>query len=1034
MNRTIHVLVFLTVLLSLSACDIEQGIDMIAQPSAATAEQAAARLPTSTVRPLALASATRASRVMVTITSTPPPSKTPSPTTIPTATNTSTSTATARPTSTPTPTFTPSPTSTPTPPSPAAILGLANFQREAAASYHFELVRETQNNAGETDTMTLKADYQQPHAVSGRQTEVRGKEIDHSSIVAFDKQYYEMVPRSRQWTFSPAVSGEAATADLAYLWQKPFLPQDYKALALDGISERDDRHLYLISGLLPGELLAPYGIEVAGDILVEHRIGVEDGRYQYSSLIYNTVDPQTGDRLRVNEHISFSEYDEAVEIDIPDVLFDFQEAADDRLGIRFLLPADWTVEASGETGCTGGSCLGIRLSRQRPGGAHSAITLTALRPASQAFMEKSMEKPDYEDSQVGLFPARLREGTTSLDGLIYLQPDQALQLSAQWQDHPEEEVVVQYIVDSIKPVTTAPPEGFQTVDLPGWATLALPEDWHFMASDLPGTLMISSKEADDIADLDEDDALLNIYEGFIEDLPAVDIIIEELLPLMPDEWRMVGEPEPLTINGQEAATVTHRDEYGFTEQLTLIKAKDASRSLVIHANAMESSLSDYEPIFETVRSSAQLYARGDAPEVWPYAAFPEDYTFFADTEEGYYLGYPLTWQLAEEDEVIVLVPGDREAPTAAEFQLGSVYIYPPSSPLGDPEPTEEWLTASARMDALWQWAGSPTISETMLVSDPNSFRLSGHDHTASFFVARDTSVGEEPIYGFLGLVTDGFSTVKMVAWFDDPYTYRQEWQDIFNSISVTAAADLDRESATPLTAGQMQTGTMSSDKPQLFSFNAGSGERFALLSRIYTPEEDGKRDDFDLMEIALYDPQNQSIGYSGMVSPLESELLLFMAESTGEHVLSVSPFVTESPATFNLQLLPIAEGEPGVIGIKQGDLYDDCQEYGFADLESQKIAIIAQPLGYYHYEVGLHLKVFDGSRQLLWEEVAYNIEEDQHENYEVELVGDWQIYNYAGLPIAADLATPEDGRLIVQICEPGLHPVDFELIILALPE
>jgi hypothetical protein len=79
------------------------------------------------------------------------------------------------------------------------------------------------------------------------------------------------------------------------------------------------------------------------------------------------------------------------------------------------------------------------------------------------------------------------------------------------------------------------------------------------------------------------------------------------------------------------------------------------------------------------------------------------------------------------------------------------------------------------------------------------------------------------------------------------------------------------------------------------------------------------------------------------------------------------------------------------------------------------------------------LKVFNGSRQLLQEEVAYN-KEDLPENYEVEQIGDWQIYTYAGLPIVTDLATPQDGRLIVQICEPGLQPVDYELIILALPE
>jgi hypothetical protein len=456
---------------------------------------------------------------------------------------------------------------------------------------------------------------------------------------------------------------------------------------------------------------------------------------------------------------------------------------------------------------------------------------------------------------------------------------------------------------------------------------------------------------------------------------------------------------------------------------------------LVHYYVFEPYQADFEDVLETMRDSVQVYARNDMPTIWPGKAPGDEFAFYGDPEEGYYLSYPMNWQIVEDDGVITFVPPGEDEPAASELQLGAITVYPPSSSLGEPDPGGEMITAAERMDALWQWAASPPIKNMMLASNGSSFRLLGKDHASGFFVATDASRGDQPLYGFLGLITNGFSTVKMVSWFDDPYTHRQEWLDVFDSIGLTQTANLARDEAVPLSAGEQHTAVLDSNKQQLFAFEAAVGDKFALLAQMDASEEALEGAGQDLLEIVVYDAQNQLLGYSQMVWPREPELLLFTAESSGEHILVVTPLVAETSPALTLHLLPVAAGEESVIDVKHGDLYDTCQEFGYAGLEnkSDQIAVFAQTLGYAHHDVGLRLKVFNGSRQLLQEEVAYN-KEDLPENYEVEQIGDWQIYTYAGLPIVTDLATPQDGRLIVQICEPGLQPVDYELIILALPE
>jgi hypothetical protein len=343
------------------------------------------------------------------------------------------------------------------------------------------------------------------------------------------------------------------------------------------------------------------------------------------------------------------------------------------------------------------------------------------------------------------------------------------------------------LVEPAAPVTQpadSETEGFRTHALPGWGSLDIPEDWHILYSPTPGLLLISSKDAGSFEETSDEDALLQISQLDNRGWLPIDIISNDYLPTLGYEIELVSEPQALTIHGQEAATTTYHGYEDFMEQMTIYQSQDGSRTAYLLSMIGEEKWPEYEKIFEQIRDSVNISPLTAGPELSPVEELPEDYALFVDDEQGYQFGYPSAWSGIENDSAVVFSPTEAGLPAELEHKFGSLYIYPPSTYIVGDEMPGEGYTADGQVTALWDWAGTMAIQDAMMTSELSHKRVGETDYAAAYFVATDESRDNQPIYGFMGVVTDGEKVVKMISWFHDPQEYQEVWLRVFNSIQL----------------------------------------------------------------------------------------------------------------------------------------------------------------------------------------------------------------------------------------------------------
>ena len=339
-----------------------------------------------------------------------------------------------------------------------------------------------------------------------------------------------------------------------------------------------------------------------------------------------------------------------------------------------------------------------------------------------------------------------------------------------------------------------------TYELPGWVSLDLPDGWSSIRSREPGLIALSSKDVDfPCFDLEEGGALLQMYSTNYPKQSPLQLLWGEYLPSLTYEWEMVQEPQLIEINGQEAATVTY-DSYGiFVEQATAVQSPDGSRIIVLLAVAREDELAAFGPVFERIRESISVSPVQPAPILRPQEKLSGEYVRYSDDGHAYAFSYPSTWQQCDDLDMLILTPEDAGPPGTSDSLVGSILIYPPQM-LSGPSSGQE-TTARGLIYELWTTGGWMTMDDAIVVSAICQTEHEGAEYAAVYFAATDEESGGDPLYGFIGAVTDGQTAVGMVSWVEDPTAFDEVWRNILSSISIGSKHELERRCAATAAPG-----------------------------------------------------------------------------------------------------------------------------------------------------------------------------------------------------------------------------------------
>ena len=379
------------------------------------------------------------------------PSSTPTATTLPTGTPTALPTRTPTPQPTNTPTPIPSPTPTVTPPSAEELLVTALANQEATASYLTNFEMDMTMDSGEKISINFVGDYLQPESMGGLMTIKIGEITIETDFIAIGNQFYMTNPETGQWEIAEDDFQSVPGFEQGGMWQQESLqPNDFETLSMIGMEDMNGRPVYRLSGHVPGDLLSDPSMNVRGNVQVDYLIGVEDYLPYATDMTFEAVESTSGTDISAEFRATFSNYDEPVVIEIPDIALKLQQEVAASLGVIYGLPPEWEIQQSGGESCETGECPKIRIFHEHPGGATTGIIIAAIDPALLANLEEEMNSPEYELMEVAGYPARWRERENNVDGLLYMKPGKAIKVSAQWMHQPEDEVIIRQIIDSIQ--------------------------------------------------------------------------------------------------------------------------------------------------------------------------------------------------------------------------------------------------------------------------------------------------------------------------------------------------------------------------------------------------------------------------------------------------------------------------------------------------------------------------------------------------------------------------------------------------------
>jgi multiple sugar transport system substrate-binding protein len=325
-------------------------------------------------------------------------------------------------------------------------------------------------------------------------------------------------------------------------------------------------------------------------------------------------------------------------------------------------------------------------------------------------------------------------------------------------------------------------QSFKTHDLPGWVTMDLPQEWYNVLSPDLGWVAHSSKNVG-FPEFNLDDGATLIQLGQLADdgLQPLDSLTEGYLPFLDYEWEFVVDPQAVTINGQDAATAIIRSYGYYIEQVTVVRAPDGSRSVLLLAVSEEDDYPDYAPLFDAIRESVSVWPEAAAPEIDPQEEVPAGYLLYEDESEAFQLSYPAGWHISDSADLTALSPADRGELGLADSVIGSLVFYPPS--VIDSELVDGEQTTMDVMGFLWASAWL-TTNDAIMTSEPMFVTVGDTEYGAAYFVATDPENENRPLYGFIAAVSDGETAVGLSSWVEEPLDYEEVWTAVFSSIEL----------------------------------------------------------------------------------------------------------------------------------------------------------------------------------------------------------------------------------------------------------